>query len=171
MSGAKIGLLVMGAAFEFVGIIVLVFPDLVPYGLRFSQWQRNHAHALLDGIRRMLGRPRNVVIQVGAASAVTATGRASLMKSVSATATLEHKVEFLLTRDQEAQRDINTLREGIEDVEAAASKSLDKSRREIVTRFERELKAALEAYRPLRVWGAVALLLGLVCVTYANFIN
>jgi hypothetical protein len=171
MSAVKIALLIGGAAFEFVGIIFVAFPDFVPYGIRFAQWQRRCGRAVLDHIRRILRRPRNVVIQVGTASEVSAVGRASLMKSVSDAATLEEKVDFLLTRDQEAQRDLNIVRQRVEDLEADTSKRLDQLRREIETRFTQDLKAALDEYRPLRIWGAVALLLGLACVTYANFIS
>jgi hypothetical protein len=116
MSAAKIGLLVGGAAFEFLGIIVIVFPDLIPYGIRLSLWQRRHTRALFDHIGRLLGRPRNVVIEVPTASELNIAGRGSPMKSASGAATLEQKVEFLLTRDQEAQRDVNMLRERIEDL-------------------------------------------------------
>jgi predicted nuclease with TOPRIM domain len=93
------------------------------------------------------------------------------MKSVSGAATLAQKVEFLLTRDQEAQREVNILRERIENLEIESSRRLGQARREIETRFAQELKTALELYRPLRIWGAVALLLGLACMTYANFIS
>jgi hypothetical protein len=172
MSAVKIALLVGGAAFEFGGIIAIVFPDLVPYGILFGQWQRKLGRTLLDHIRRILRRPRNVVIRVGTASEVNLAGESvSLMKSASVAATLEQKVEFLLTRDQEAQRDVNILRQQIKDLEVELLKRLDQLRREIEARFSRELEAALDDYRPLRIWGAVALLLGLACVTYANFIN
>ena len=171
MSAAKIGLLVGGAIFEFLGIIIIVFPDLIPYGRRFSQWLRRRARTLFDHISRMLGRPRNVVIEVGTASEVNIAGRVSLIKSASGAATLEQKVEFLLTRDQVAQRDVNILRQRIEDLEVETSKRLDQLRREMATRFAQELGTALEDYRPLRILGAVALLLGLACTTCANFIS
>ena len=170
MSPLKVSLLWGGAGFEFVGIILLAFPDLVPYGIRFSQWQRKHIRTLLDQIRWALGRPRNLTIEVGSAVAVDLAGRASVMKSASATATLEQKVEFLLSRDQEAQRDINALQKQIEDIQTESSKRLVQSRHEIETRFAQELKSAQDIHRPLRIWGAMALLFGLACVTYANFI-
>jgi len=171
MSAFRFSLLIGGAFFEFAGIILLAFPDLVPYGVRFSQWQRRHAHALLDQIRRVLGRPRNLTIQVGSAGAVVSAGRVSVMKSSSATATLHQKVEFLLARDQEAQREVNALQNQIEGIQTESSKRLAQTRQEIETRFAQELKSALEIHRPLRIWGAFALLLGLACVTYANFVN
>src|SRR6058998_1935674 len=98
MSGVRIGFLVAGAMFEFVGIVALAFPDAVPYALRFSQWQRKQTRALIDRIRRMLGRPRHIVMHASVGGTATVSGRASLIKSTGAS-TLEEKVAFLLTRD------------------------------------------------------------------------
>jgi hypothetical protein len=93
------------------------------------------------------------------------------MQSPGATATLEQKVEFLLTRDQEAQRNVYALRGQIEDIQAESPKRLAQLREEVEAHFAQALNAALETHRLLRIRGAIALLLGLICVTYANFVN
>ena len=93
------------------------------------------------------------------------------MHSPSPTATLEQKVEFLLTRDQEAQRAVNALRGQIEDIQAESPKRLAQLREEVEAHFAQALNAALETHRLLRIWGAIALFLGLVCVTCANFVS
>jgi chromosome segregation ATPase len=164
-------LLIGGASFEFLGIILIAFPDISPYLRQFSRRLLTLTRALLDRIHRLLGRPKDLRIEVHSAAELNLAGGVSLMKSASGTATLEEKVEFLLKRDQEAQRDVNALRERIEDFERESPKRLDESRREIETRFERELKAAPEEYRLLRILGVIALVVGLGCATYANFIN
>lgn len=171
MSTAKAICLVAGALFEFVGIVVMVFPDAFPYALQLSTWLRKHTRAVVDRVRRLLGRPRHITFEASTGGVVTLGGRATLLKGVSGSATLEQKVDFLLRRDQEAQRDVDTLREKLEDLAAGASKRLDEVRREMETRFAGELTTALEAHRPLRVLGTLALLIGLGCATYANFID
>jgi hypothetical protein len=93
------------------------------------------------------------------------------MKSAAGQGTLEEKVEFLLTRDQEAQRDINALRARIEDFEEESSRQLAESGRVIEASFEQKLRTALEEYRPLRIFGVIALVVGLACATLANFIG
>lgn len=168
---AKAALLIFGAVLEFVGIILIAFPDINPYLVQLSRWLRKHTSALLDRIRRLLGRPKDLRIEVHSAVELNLAGRASLLKSASGTATLEEKVGFLLTRDREAQRDVNALRERIEDFESESSKRLDESRREIKTSFERKLTAKLEEYRPLRIVGVIFLVIGLGCATAANFVG
>jgi hypothetical protein len=37
LSNVKILLLLGGVGFEFLGIILIAFPDVVPYGLQFSR--------------------------------------------------------------------------------------------------------------------------------------
>jgi hypothetical protein len=167
----KAALLITGAVLEFVGIILIAFPDLSPYFVQFSRWLRKHIRALSDRVRRLLGCPKDLRIEVHSAGEVNLAGRVSVMKSASGTATLEEKVEFLLKRDQEAQGDFNVLRGRIEDVESESSKRLDESQREIRTSFEGKLTAALQEYRSLRIVGVIALVVGLACATLANFID
>lgn len=170
MSITKVFLLLGGAGFEFLGIIFIAFPDLVPYGVQFSRWLRNLTRPLFNRISRLLGRPRGVTI-VPLVGEVNFAGRVSPVKSGAGRAMLEQKVEFLLTRDQEAQRDINALRARIEDFESESSRRLAESQREIEAGFEQKLRAALEEYRPLRIFGVIALLVGLFCPTLANFLG
>lgn len=52
-------------------------------------------------------------------------------------------------------------------LEAESPERLNELRRTMETHVARKLSAALEAYRPLRVIGTIALFIGLVCVTVA----
>jgi hypothetical protein len=171
LSNVKIVLLLGGVGFEFLGIILIASPDLVPYGLQFSRWLRNLTRPLFNRISRLLGRPRVVTIKVPATGEVNLAERVSLMKSAAGQRTLEKKVEFLLARDQEPQRDINALRARIEDFEIESSRQLPEPGRVIEASFEQTLRSALEEYRPLRIFGVIALVVGLACVTLANFIG
>src|SRR2546426_295103 len=135
MSPLKVSLLVGGAFFEFAGIIVLAFPDAAPYWLQFLQWLRNHTSALRNRIRRLLGWRSSKVIEVQGTAEASSSGRASVLLSISANATLEQKVQYLLNREQEAQHNINALRERMEDFETESRGALKRSRREIEAHF------------------------------------
>ena len=96
--------------------------------------------------------------------------RASGIKGVGRDAIMEEKVAFLLQRDQEAQHAMNALVRRVEDIETAIPRELEELRKGVEAHVASELTAALEAYRPLRVAGTLALAVGLICVTTANFV-
>jgi type II secretory pathway pseudopilin PulG len=163
VSAIKITLLIGGAFFEFAGIVMLAFPDYWP-------WLRRKGATLLDQVRRVIGWPRNTDLMPGTGS-LEITARGALVSTPPDDWTIERKVEFLVKRDLEAQQNFNKLVERIQDNEKEASRRLDAARHEIEERFNRALHAALESYRRLRIAGAVALLVGLFAVTWANFIS
>jgi signal transduction histidine kinase len=84
---------------------------------------------------------------------------------------LEDKVEYLLRRDQDAQRRANELDARLDRLEAESTERLAELRGKMETHVAHELSTALEAYRPLRVAGTIALVIGLVCVTVATFVG
>lgn len=164
-------LLIVGALCEFAGVILVAFPDLLPHATRFSAWLRRRTRPVVDRLRLLVGLPpRQHVLNLSAAAEANAAMRLSVTKGVRAEATLEEQVAFLLERDQEAQRGANTLSRRIDDLEAAVPGQLDELRGQMHAHVERELTAAVEQHRELRVLGAVALALGLACVTVANFV-
>jgi hypothetical protein len=70
--------LVVGVVPEFVGIVLIGFPDFVPGAIRLSGWLRRNARHVADGFRRIFRRPRRgVVVQVGAAGGVALGGSVS----------------------------------------------------------------------------------------------
>lgn len=96
--------------------------------------------------------------------------RASGVSAHGPYATLEEKISFLIDRDQQTQRAINTLTDSLRELEYSTSqqvKRLDDELREHVTS---EITALQDEHRPLRVLGALALAIGLVCTTVANFV-
>ena len=166
----KEALFALGAVFEFVGIILVGSPDFFPLADRVSRWLRTRYRRALDRVRRWIGRPRPQVIEVSGAGSIAMVGRASLVKSVSPEATLEERVASLVTRDQEAQRDMNEVRERIATPEQESSQRLDELRHKMEAHSARELAAAFERHRPIRVIGALALAIGLGLMTTANFV-
>jgi hypothetical protein len=104
------------------------------------------------------------------ATVVVSAGNVSFSKSVSADATLERKVEFLLQRDQEAQSAANELGERVSAIERESPRQLDELRERMEAHVSTELVAALAEYRPARVIGTIALAIGLGLATAANLI-
>ena len=90
--------------------------------------------------------------------------------STSDDASLEDKVEYLRRRDQEAQRRLNEHDDRLDRIEAESPERLAELRGDMETHVAHELSAALEAYRPLRVVGTIALVIGLACVTLATLL-
>jgi hypothetical protein len=163
-------LLAVGAALELVGIVLVGSPDLFPQAARVSAWLQARSQSAVDRLRAILGRGRDVTVTVGAADAVAIADNATVMKAASEGASLEEKIEFLLRRDQEAQRDVNDLRTKLAAIEGNMPEQLEQLRWAMEEHVNEALIEAHRRYLPLRVIGAVALAAGLVCVTVATFL-
>ncbi|HET7856754.1 MAG TPA: hypothetical protein VFL41_09895 [Gaiellaceae bacterium] len=83
--------------------------------------------------------------------------------------TLEGKVDYLMRRDQDSQM-FAALAERVNRLETESPQRLDELRRQMEGHVARELMAALEAYRPLRVVGTILLAVGLGSVTTATLL-
>jgi hypothetical protein len=170
MSSASAALYVSGATVEFVGIVLAASPDLVPQGRRLSAWIGARVQRAISRALRLIGRPRVKTAHLGLASEVNLADSMSAVKSVAPDATLERKVQFLLTRDQEAQRDVNDLRDRLAAVERRLRAGLDAVREETRTHVAGELERAHAEYLPLRLLGVFLIVVGLTCATLANFV-
>jgi hypothetical protein len=161
---------VIGAAVEFSGIVCLAFPDLLPDALRLSRWLGRQGRRWANVLRRLVGRPpRGVVHSVSMTAEVNVPGSIEAIVSTSAT-TIEEKVEYLLRRDQNAQREANALAGRVSRLEAESPRALGEAQRRMEDHVTSELAAAQDEYRPLRVVGTILLVVGLACTTVAAFI-
>jgi hypothetical protein len=159
-------LFVLGVLVEFVGIVLLGFPDLLPGARRLSGWLRRQENRL----RRLIGRkPRHVVVTAGSAMSIAGGFSASGIVGTSET-TLEGQVAYLLRRDQDAQREANALAARVKRLEADGPKHLDEAQRQMEQHVAAELAAARAEYREVRIAGTAALAVGLVLVTVATLI-
>jgi hypothetical protein len=163
-------LLVIGAVSEFTGIVLLGFPDFLPGAIRVSAWLRRQGRRAANLLRRLVGKPpRGSVHKVGLDAAVGVEVSASAVVGTGAT-TLEGQVEYLLRRDQDAQRQANEFASRLNRLEAESPRRLAEVRQDMEKHVSAELTASMEAYRPLRIVGTVALAVGLLCVTLATFL-
>jgi hypothetical protein len=165
-----IALLVIGALFELGGIVALGFPDLLPGAVRLSAWLRRFGRRVINRLRRLVRRkPLPVVVSAGVGGAI-AGGISPTGAARTSETTLEGKVDYLLRRDQDAQRQASQFDTRLARLETESPRRLVELRRTMEEHVARELSAALEAYRPLRVAGTVALAIGLACVTAATLL-
>jgi hypothetical protein len=164
-------LLGVGAVLEFVGIVVLAAPDLVPYRDRLSRWLTPRVLRAVNWLRRLVGLPPiRKVVTAGASVTAAASIRASGVSGHGPYATLEEKVSFLIDRDQQTQRAINTLSNSLRELEHSTSQRLERLDDELREQVTSEVTTAQDQHRPLRVLGALALAIGLVFTTVANFV-
>ena len=163
-------LVVAGGVLEFAGIILVASPDLIPYATEASRWLRDAYRRTLNRALRMIGRPRDLVLDVFPAGAIASAGRISAIKFVGEDATLERKLAFLLQRDQEAQQAENRLTERLDDLGQGTAERLGEVRSELKDHFAEKLAEELTRYRPLRVGGTVLLFMGLGCTVAASFV-
>lgn len=157
----------MGGVLEFLGIIAVAWPDLLPLGERLSSWLGTVYRRTVSGVRGLFGRPPlRHTVEVSAAMSAVATCRAAVVKEVDEEATLEARVSFLLQRDQEAQEVENRLSARLDDLDSSMSKQLTETRSRLQAHFAEKLAEELHRYRPLRILGTIALATGL-CFTIA----
>jgi hypothetical protein len=121
-------------------------------------------------MRRLLRmKPRALVVDVTPGGMTLAGGRVHAIVSVNPQADLEHKVAFLLRRDQEQQEQIATLDERLDDLEEASAKQITDLREWAESNLSSALKQAAAENRTIRVVGAIALAIGLGLATAGNF--
>jgi hypothetical protein len=160
-------LFIAGVFTEFVGIVLLGFPDLLPGARRLSGWLRRQENR----VRRLVGLPtRRGVVYAKSGTLTVGVGASSAgMVSTSAT-TLEGKVEYLMRRDQDSQRAENALAARVNRLEAESPQQIAKAQRQMEQHVAAKLADARAEYHELRVAGTGALALGLILVTVATFI-
>jgi hypothetical protein len=155
-----------GVVADLLGIFCLAGSDYVPWKDPISRWLRR----IENRVRRLLGLPRRAFVLNAEAGSYAITGfSASGMVSPGADVTsLDEKVEYLVRRDQAAQRDLNALGRRVERLADELPRQLARSERELKDHVARALADADEKYRPLRQLGAFLFVVGVVCLALAT---
>lgn len=162
-------LYIAGAVIEFAGIVLVASPDLVPYAQRLSAWLTRQWERVLARLRRLLRRPRHVTAHVSAGGAIAVGGYATVKKSVGEDATLEEKVRFLLTRDEEAQRDMQAVDRRVDELQKAIDSKLGALHSTMTAHVAESLDARHREYLALRLVGVALVVIGLTLATLGNF--
>jgi hypothetical protein len=157
-----------GAFLELLGIILGIYPDLVPFGRQIS-------HGLLtavDRVCRLFGVHRSVTVTPAAGSAFTgASGVLTLTSSASLELTLKEQVEDLRKKTAALQHEVVDLKAHIAKIQHDWPGRLADLRHGLEATFRQALNAKFDEYRPLRIIGVGALVLGLALSTRANLIE
>lgn len=166
-SGSTIALAIVGAVAQFMGILLVASPDLVPG----ARWVAHRALIIWSKIESLIRRalslpPRTICGQVNLSGELNLSGRLTAIKGTTAT-TLEERVEWLLRRDHEAQRDVSDLAGRIAQVEGGVTELLKALRDELKSEIAGKIAAAQADFRAAHVLGTALLVLGLVLTTFA----
>ena len=167
----KCWLYLIGPFLEACGIVVVLFPDVVPGLQRLDQWLRRQGQRVANGVRRVLGLPR-VIEATGIVTAkanLTLQGRGVVLPGRNAS--LEEKVQFLLDWYPKINEAIGALRERFEKSEKDIAKQFQAARQEVEAWTNEAIITEIARYRAGRIVGSVLLFVGLVFSGFANFIN
>lgn len=161
----------IGALAEFLGILLVASPDLVPGAVRAAGWTRRRWRLIENRIRRALRLPgRSTTVSISAA--LSAAGALSVSAVVGSSAeTVEGKVEFLLRRDRDTQQAVNDIRLRLEEIEQAAARGLDDLRNELRAHVAAAISESQADFRAARFAGTAALAIGLGLATAGNFVS
>lgn len=162
----------VGAILEWLGIMLVGSPDLVPLSKRFSRWGRQKAQAVTRGAERLFRRRKHahVVGAVSAGGSIAMTGHASVFHSLPADATIEQKVDFLMRRDQQSQTVNDALSRRLEELGAESETGLRGLRAELETLIDKNLGELKREYFLAKLVGVAALVVGLGLTTAGNFV-
>jgi hypothetical protein len=150
----KMALTFGGFLFEFIGLVLGVYPDLSR-----------------DWLYRLLGIPRDTRITPGGVVLKSASDPISVSLSGALEMTDSEKIEGLMQKTAALARDVSDLKADNEGLRREWSERLTDARRDIEVTFHQALTAKLEEYRPHRVVGFVVLFIGLALSTIANLLT
>jgi hypothetical protein len=169
----KVGLLTAGALAQLFGIVLVAAPDLFPPALRFAAWLRPRLLRIVNRVRSLFGLAPRGVHHIGAGAGfigivgVSATGTVG----VSADASDERKIAFLLEQAESAQQRLNLVEHRLRTLE---EEHLPMKLEELRHGLEAHVNAAIAesdaTYRTARQLGALCLTFGLGLTTWAAFV-
>jgi hypothetical protein len=167
----KILLTVLGASFEFTGIVLVAAPELFPRLLEV----RRSVQARLEGLRRWLllrlGRQggKTVYAKAGGATAggfAEARGYASPGKAAS----VEERLAFLLEQAEKGKKRLDELEDRVGDLPRQWQDDIRAMRAEIEGLVTRRIEEIRDSHIRVRLFGIGFLLAGVPILAYANVI-
>jgi hypothetical protein len=171
MSRFKWWLYLLGPILEGCGIIVILFPDVLPWLLRWWSWLQRHTRTLANGVRRMLGIRHDTRLAAQTGTLTSVGEHARLVIAPGESAPLEDKVRYLMQKSLELDGAVDALRERFEKSEKETANRFDQARREVEAWTKEAIRTEIARYGAGRIVGSVLLIVGLVFSGFANFIN
>jgi hypothetical protein len=169
-SVVQTGFYVAGAILQFIGIIFVAALDLFRWLERAAVWT---AERLRRTIRRAFRRlPRRVRNYLEASAGTLGTAGALATQHVRTTGTsIDEQVDFLLRRDKATQEAISRINERLDKTGEAVATGFDALRDESRSELATAIASAQADFRRARIFGAVALTVGLGLSTAAAFLG
>jgi hypothetical protein len=167
----KIFLTVLGASFEFTGIVLVAAPELFPRLLE----ARRSVQARLEGWRRWLllrfGRQGGKTVY-GKGGGVMAGGSLSARgyASPGETASLEKKLDYLLEQAKKARERLDKLDDRVAELPRQWQDDIRAMRDEIEALMTRRVEEIRDSHIRVRLWGIGFLLAGVPILAIANVI-
>lgn len=166
----KVALIVIGMTLEVVGLILTASPELAPRVRRVKAALRPLRARLEGRIRRLLKRPKHVVMQAGVSGGMALGGHAPGYVSVSDDASLERKLSFLMEQAVRDQQRLNELEHRVADMPGEWRKDVDATRATLEARIGQELEQARELFIVQRLIGLTCIATGSVVLAIVNLI-
>jgi hypothetical protein len=168
----KTALYVLALPFEFVGLVLIVWPDVAPdlraIATKAVRRVRAWAWRLFNWARRLLRRPgRNVALELSGSVEVSAALGMQVMRG-EPKGTIAEKVAILIQRDQESQQRLNRLETSLADKTGARDRQIAELRTDLTQLIEVESQRAVDRHRRQRAVGTALVAIGAVIGTLGN---
>ena len=166
-------LVAFGGAADLVGIILVGFPEIVPYYRRVRASAANAAAATETRIRRLLGVRRTKTVQLNAAVSREAALAIKPIRGdpFSAAADTETRVALLIEVYKLIRADVDRLRKEHRQVAEQFRVEIRSGHADLSERFEARLRSEVDLYLRQRVLGIPLLVAGTVLLSIANFVR
>jgi hypothetical protein len=160
----------LGAACEFVGILLVASPELFPRLSRAARSFRGAISRRWAFLLARLGRGRNMTIDAGPGVIRVRAGGASVEHSIDASTPLERQLAFFRDEITRAQKRLNTLEAKVAEHPEAWRQDIDAARGELETFVMEQVERERDVHITVRLWGIVFLLVGVPLLAVANVV-
>jgi hypothetical protein len=162
-------------SFEAVGLLLVAAPEVMTALRRLgawtaAQWRKftPYLATVERFVRRLLRRPRHIVVNVGAASVVSSGGQVTTRVSPGEGKTLEEKIDYLLRRDEAMQARVDSVELRMSGLPSEWRTEIEEASETLHSEQMQALDELRERHLEQRWLGIVLLLIGVVLATVAN---
>ena len=167
---AKVIVVSVGALLEFVGIGLVASPELAPWVRRLGDAVRRAGRRARARLRRLLRRPRHVVMGAAAGEYGLIGSSASGEVTPGKDATLERKVDFLMEETKRTRRRLLEFKRELADHPDRWHRAIEAAKGELESLMDEKVQAVRDAHIRRRLLGIVLLLAGVPLLAWANFL-
>jgi hypothetical protein len=167
---AKVIVVSVGALLEFVGIGLVASPELAPWVRRLGDAVRRAGQRARARLRRLLRRPRHVVMGAAAGEYGLIGSSVSGEVTPGKDATLERKIDFLMEETKRTRRRLSELKREIANHPGRWHRAIEAAKGDLESLMDEKVEAVRDAHLNVRRWGVVLVLLGVPLLAWGNFL-